>query len=114
MPNYRRAYLKGGNYFFTVVTYRRYPIFEEESAVERLIKCFKLVAAEYPVRVDAMAILPDQLHCIWTLPDNDFDFSVRWRRIRVCFSRNYAGSGKADVSESMRKKKEKGIWQRRF
>ena len=114
MPNYRRSYLKGGTYFFTVATYRRHPIFKKESAVELLMACFKLVSAEYPFRVDAMVILPDHLHCIWTLPDSDFDFSVRWKRLKACFSRNYACSRKADVSESMHKKREKGIWQRRF
>jgi len=72
MPNYRRSYLKGGTYFFTVATYRRHPIFKKESAVELLMACFKLVSAEYPFRVDAMVILPDHLHCIWTLPDSDF------------------------------------------
>jgi len=114
MPDYRRAYLKGGTFFFTVVTYRRHPIFEAEPAIDLLRRCFKLVMIEYPFNIDAIVILPDHLHCIWTLPDNDFDFSVRWRRIKASFSRNYSGSTAGDISESMRKKKERGIWQRRF
>lgn len=114
MPDYRRAYLKGGTLFFTAVTYKRYPIFEQESAIALLRRCFKSVMAEYPFSLDAIVILPDHLHCIWTLPDDDCDFSVRWKRIKVSFTRNYSGSTAGDISASMRKKKEKGIWQRRF
>ncbi len=70
--------------------------------------------AAYPFRVDAYVILPDHLHIIWTLPDSDSDFSTRWKRIKGTFSRHYVGCCREDISESMRRKKEKGIWQRRF
>jgi len=114
MPDYRRAWLRGGTFFFTVVTYKRYPIFEEEATVNLLNGCFQLVMDEYPYKMDAIVIIPDHLHCIWTLPSNDLDFSTRWKRIKATFTRGYAG-GKAEVtSESMRKKKEAGVWQRRF
>ncbi len=61
-----------------------------------------------------MVILPDHLHTIWTLPKNELDFSVRWKRIKGIFSRHYQGCSTEDISESIRRKKEKGIWQRRF
>jgi putative transposase len=32
MSNYRRAYVSGGTYFFTVVTYRRQHLFHDEMA----------------------------------------------------------------------------------
>ena len=70
--------------------------------------------AAHPFRVDAIVILPDHLHTIWTLPDSDPDFSTRWKRIKASFSRNYPGCIIEDISESMHRKKEKGIWQRRF
>ena len=114
MPDYRIAYLKGGTFFFTVVSYKRYPIFREEAAIDLLWQCFQTTMTIYPFRVDATVILPDHLHTIWTLPDSDHDFSTRWKRIKATFSRHYRGCIIEDVSESMRRKKEKGIWQRRF
>jgi putative transposase len=114
MPEYRRARLRGGTFFFTVVTYRRYPIFGEQAAIDLLNRCFKLVMTEYPCKMDAVVILPDHLHCIWTLPDSDLDFSTRWKRLKARFTRDYSGSRAGDISESMHRKKERGIWQRRF
>ncbi len=114
MPDYRRAYLKGGTFFFTVVSYKRCPILKEEAAIDLLWQCFQTTMATYPFRIDAIVILPDHLHTIWTLPGDDPDFSTRWKRIKATFSRHYQGYIIEDISESMRRKKEKGIWQRRF
>ena len=114
MPNYRRARVAGGTYFFTVVTYRRHPVFHQEPAIRLLEQSFSLVGAEYPFILEAMVILPDHLHCIWTLPDGDADFSGRWRRIKARFSRKYVRSGHPPLPVSMQKKGEKAIWQRRF
>jgi putative transposase len=68
----------------------------------------------HPFELDAIVVLPDHLHCIWILPDNDSDFSTRWRLIKSDFSRNYLAASAAEISDSRRTKKEKGIWQRRF
>ena len=114
MPDYQRAYVKGGAFFFTVATYERRPLFKEESAVDLLRTCFKRVMAAYPFEVDAMVVLPDHLHCIWVLPDDDYDFSVRWRLIKTTFSRSKLVTSPRAVSNSRRMKKEKGVWQRRF
>jgi len=114
MPDYRRAYLKGGTFFFTAVSYKRHPIFKEEAAIDLLRQSFRTTMSAYPFRIDAIVVLPDHLHTIWTLPENDFDFSIRWKRIKAAFSRRYRGSIVEDVSESIHRKKEKGVWQRRF
>jgi len=114
MPQYHRAWISGGTFFFTVVTYKRFPIFANEAAIELLHSCFQSVKIKLPYDIDALVILPDHLHCIWTLPDNDSDFATRWRLIKTNFTKNYSGN-KADViSESMLCKRERGIWQRRF
>ncbi len=114
MPDYRRAWMSGGTFFFTVVTYERYPVFENEAAADLLSTCFDLAARDRPYTLDAIVILPDHLHCIWTLPDHDYDYSTRWKQVKATFTRRYAG-GKAEVvSESMLKKGERGVWQRRF
>ncbi len=114
MSNYRRAFLNGGTFFFTVVTYNRYPIFEDESSINLLRWCFDTVIKSHPFRIDAFVILPDHLHTIWTLPDDESDFSTRWKLIKGTFSRLYSGVRIKDIPKSMLKKNEKGIWQRRF
>jgi putative transposase len=65
-------------------------------------------------RIDAIVILPDHLHTIWNLPEGDSDFSTRWRLIKGAFSRQYHGYRAKDLPESMLRKNESGIWQRRF
>ena len=62
----------------------------------------------------AFVDLFDHLHYIWALPENDFNFSIRWKHIKSDFTREYLRSRRIVVSESMRKKGEKGVWQRRF
>jgi putative transposase len=114
MSDYHRALLKGGTYFFTVVTYKRWPIFKKEANIDLLEHCFQTTIATNPFKIDAFVILPDHLHTIWTLPDNDSDFSIRWKLIKANFSRHYNGSKAEDISDSMLNKNEKGIWQRRF
>ena len=36
--------------------------------------------------MDAIVVLPNHIHCIWMLPEDDNDFSVRWRLIKRYFS----------------------------
>jgi putative transposase len=114
MSDYQRMFLKGGTYFFTVVTYNRLPIFKSEEHIDLLKNCFKNTIASHPCLIDAIVIIPEHLHTIWTLPDNDSDFSTRWKLIKSTFSRQYSGAKKQHLSESMIKKNESGIWQRRF
>lgn len=59
-----------------------------------------------------MVIFPDHLHCIWTLPPGDADFSTRWHDIKVRFAAQI--SGRERLSARRLKKGERGIWQRRF
>jgi len=114
MPEYRRAYIKGGTFFFTVVTNGRHPIFNEKSAVDLLRTSFRRVMRLHPFILDAIVVLPDHLHCIWILPEGDSDFSTRWRLIKSDFTRNYLAALAGEISNSRRMKKERGIWQRRF
>ena len=66
--------MKGGTYFFTVVTHNRKKIFSEIDNVELLRQAFKKIIKKHPFRIEAFVLLPDHLHCIWTLPDHDSDF----------------------------------------
>src|SRR3954469_19186676 len=62
--------------------------------------------------IDAMVVLPDHLHAIWTLPEGDADFATRWRLIKSGFSRRVARGER--ISDSRAAKAERGIWQRRY
>ena len=75
MPNYRRAFVPGGTFFFTVVTYRRRPIFAHPTARELLGKVFRDRLQRQPFELDAIVLLPDHLHAIWSLPPGDAEFS---------------------------------------
>ena len=81
MSNYRRCYVPGGSYFFTVVTEQRAQILANDVARDCLRAAFRHCLQQLPFRVDALVILPDHLHAIWTLPPDDDDYSKRWGMI---------------------------------
>lgn len=115
MSNYRRANIRGGTYFFTVNTLRRMPILTQAPVRAALRDAISHTRASHPFAIDAWVLLPDHLHCIWTLPQGDADFSVRWSMIkRLVSQRCGAQYGAADLSTSRTGRKEAGIWQRRF
>ena len=69
---------------------------------------------KHPFEIDAFVLLPDHLHCIWTLPAGDRDFSTRWRLIKGNFSRRCDALYKCGPNASRSKKNEQTLWQRRF
>jgi putative transposase len=79
---YRRAFVKGGSFFFTLVTERRRPILASVDSVDVLRTAFRSVQERMPFSLDAIVVLPDHLHCIWTLPAGDADFATRWRLLK--------------------------------
>ena len=93
MSHYRRWYVPGGTYFFTVVTYRRYPYFQSESARDLLGAVMREVQTELPFQVIAAVLLPDHLHAAGTLPPGDSDYSTRWKRIKARFTDRWLASG---------------------
>ena len=111
---YRRAFVPGGSYFFTLVTERRQPIFDNADAVDILRKAFAVVRASRSFEIDAIVILPDHLHCIWTLPPNDADFSTRWRLIKTWFTKHCDRDLLVSANVSRRRKKQQAIWQNRY
>ncbi|MFZ2207203.1 MAG: transposase [Porticoccaceae bacterium] len=87
MSHYRRVFVPGGCYFFTVVTRDRAPVFTTPARVALLRAAVRQVMAAHPFSIDAMVVLPDHLHCIWRLPEGDADFPGRWREIKKATSR---------------------------
>jgi putative transposase len=116
MSNYRRANFPGGYYFFTVVTYSRKKIFDKETARKWLRFAWLQTQSKRPFETIALCLLPEHLHCIWKLPENDADFSTRWASIKALFTREYSKqTGKNNIiNESRIKHREAAIWQRRF
>ena len=116
MPNYHRHFQPGGTFFFTVVTYNRYPIFNSPSARELLRESFRTAIERYPFAMDAICLLPDHLHCIWTLPETGQDFSIRWSFIKSYFTHRFDDSKMSlkNLSSSHENRREGGVWQRRF
>jgi putative transposase len=116
MPDYRRWRQPGGTYFFTVVTYGRRPIFDSDVARRLLRQAFLEALAIQPFVVDAIVVLPDHLHALWTLPSGDEDFSTRWGTIKKHFSSRWIASGGSSgvVSASKSRDRRVGVWQRRF
>jgi len=116
MSNYRRANLSGGTYFFTVVTYRRQPIFHNNMARQLLREAILKTRKNYPFTIDAFVLLPNHLHCLWTLPENDHDFSTRWNLIKSTFSKSAKPyyHNTHWINPSKQKHRETTIWQRRF
>ena len=111
MSNYRRARLQDGCYFFTVVLNNRNSSLLVEH-IDLLRAAMRFVKAKHPFEIDAIVVLPEHLHCIWTLPEGDENFSLRWRQIKADFSSRLPVT--ESRSESRVKKNERGIWQRRF
>jgi len=116
MPNYRRSIIPGGTFFFTVVTFDRRPILISELSRLILRRVWKRAQKEHPFVVDAICVLPDHLHCIWTLPEGDAAYSMRWGAIKGLFTKEYLKSGGQSgvINESRKKRGEAAVWQRRF
>ena len=111
MSEYRRIFIPGGSYFFTVVTQDRRPILTTPDNIARLREAFRLAMAAQPFRIDAVVVLPDHLHTVWRLPDGDADYPQRWARIKRFFS---IGQSEGKRRGSLNRRREKGIWQRRY
>ena len=112
MRHYIRARRHAATYFFTVNLQQRDG---NRMLVEKIVElraAFKKVRREHPFEVDAIVVLPDHLHAMWTLPVEDADFSMRWALVKAQFSR--AIVAREPVSPSRARRRERGIWQRRF
>jgi putative transposase len=86
MIDYRRNFIPGGSFFFTVnLADRRLRLLTEH--IDQLRDAFREVRRHHPFTTDAVVVLPDHLHAVWTLPEGDADFALRWRQIKSSFSR---------------------------
>jgi putative transposase len=131
MPEYRRAIIAGGTYFFTVTTQDRLPLLTSDEVRQTLREGLQEVRQSLPFIVEAWVLLPDHLHTIWTLPEGDADYQARWAIIKRAVSKRciheisdenpsnmvrktHPTLSDNKLSASMQKRREGGFWQRRF
>ncbi len=110
MVKFRRNYVPGGTYFFTVTLRdRRSSALTEH--IDLLRKSFRDTIEEHPFEIVAISVLPEHLHAILTLPENDSDYSRRWQAIKSRFSMSLVKSG---VPLGKDRRGEYRFWRRRF
>lgn len=116
MSDYRRYFVSGGTYFFTVKTEYNRPIFREPKYAEILGSKLREAKDKWPFEVIALVLLPDHWHILLSLPPGDDKYSARLGWIKKEFTKAClaAGGRKFWVNASRRKNRRKGIWQRRF
>ena len=116
MPNWRRAYVPGGTFFFTVVTDGRQPLFGNAAARLALGEVMRQCRRAWSFELNAVVLLPDHLHAIWTLPRGDTNYSGRWAWIRREFTKRWLanGGGEQPVSEGRQRDGRRGVWQPKF
>jgi putative transposase len=110
MVRYRRLYIPGGTYFFTLtLADRRATLLVDH--ITALRQAFRTTKARAPFTINAIVILPDHLHVLMTLPEDDPAFSNRLRQIKVRFTRDLLATGldlMPDASGEYR------LWQHRY
>jgi len=111
MSNYRRAFVPGGCWFFTVNLLERRKILLVDH-IALLREAVAVTRQSHPFTIDAFVVLPDHLHTIWQLPPGDCDFSTRWRLVKSRFARALPKQERLSAVRVSRN--ERGIWQRRF
>jgi putative transposase len=108
---YRRALTPGATYFFTVNLSGR-----EDSLLVDHVDCLRAsvrkVRRAHPFTIIAWVVLPEHMHAIWEMPPDDSNYSMRWNQIKGGFSNQLPLM--EQVSASRARKRERGVWQRRF
>ncbi len=108
MTDYRRAWIPGATCFFTVNCAKRKDNSILTDNIDTLRNAFSKVKKDHPFEINAIVVLPEHLHCIWTLPQKDSDSGTRWGLIKADFSRSIPKTKRR--SENRKKRDERGIW----
>lgn len=110
MVNYRRNITSGGIYFFTLTLKNRHSDLLTKH-ISLLGTSFRQARKNNPFITKAIVVLPEHLHVIWQLPEDDYDYSTRWRQIKTYFTQALI---KTKVPLTPNSRKEYSLWQRRF
>ena len=111
MPSFRQ----GGTFFFTVSTFQKRHFLTDRASRQALGRAIAEVRSMQPFEIEAWVLLPDHLHSLWTLPRNDWDYSMRWGLLKALFTRHLQQYQRhvADVTRVTRKQIGT-FWQRQF
>ncbi len=116
MADYRRWLVPGGTFFFTVVTRERVPLFEDEVARRLLGEKIRACQTLWPFEINAIVLLPEHLHAIWSLPPGDAAYPRRWGWIKKEFTKAWLSCGGREqpMTASRRQRNDRGVWQPRY
>jgi putative transposase len=116
MTHWRRAYVPGGTFFFTLVTADRAPILTTPLGRALLREVTIECRRQWPFDIEAVALMPDHLHTLWRLPEGDTEYPKRWGWLKKEFTKRWVARGgdERSVSESVQRNRRRGVWQRRF
>ena len=124
MPNYVRRHVPGGTYFLTIVTHVRVRWLDDPRAVAAMKSAAIAVQEKWPFTLNAWVAIPDHLHFLITLPENDSDYSVRVQRFKGIVSKECKNWVEPLLPvksrfgpvlyESRHRKHERHVWHRRF
>lgn len=114
MATFRRALVAGATYFFTATTYQRQQVLTNKPFYDALKQSIHRVKKTHPFKIEAFVLLPDHLHCLWTLPENNADYALRWNLIKRLTSQQTRHLITPKLSSSRQARRELGLWQRRF
>lgn len=103
--------MAGATYFFTVNLLDRDTCLLTEH-IGALRETVARVRTLMPFHIDGWVVLPDHMHCLWTLPEDDGNFPKRWQAIKMGFSRRMMPG--ETRSASRQRRGERGIWRRRY
>ena len=96
MVDYRRNRVPGGTFFFTVNLHNR----QSTLLVDHVVAFRDSISAVregHPFHIDAIVVLPEHLHAVWTLPEGDDDYALRWRLIKTRFTQSHIRSAETKV-----------------
>ena len=110
MVNYRRSRVAGGTFFFTVNLFDRKKTLLVDH-VDLLRSIVIDVRAKLPFAIDAMVVLPDHWHAVWTLPPDDGRYAERLRLIKARFTKRLLNAG---VNIAKDHRGEHKLWQKRY
>lgn len=71
---------------------------------------------EWPFEINAIVLLPEHLHAIWTLPPGDDEYPKRWAWIKKEFTKEWLAQGGIEqpVSAQRQERGDRGVWQPRY
>ncbi len=116
MPDWRRAYVPGGSFFFTVVTDRRARFLDRVPARPILASLLRRCQSSWPFTINAMVLLLDHLHAIWSLPPGDAEYPKRWGWVKKEFTKAWLSVGGREQQQTPGRIRDerRGVWQPKY